>query len=137
MKIYLLITLLVLTASISWGDDADFSEWGVSHVPQILKDPKTGVIFYLESDRRHISAIAPDGKLLWCREVVPPPDKNRKGSRDLGIYDIQFDDPNDQGESPDKGDDYLRVNIFGESYAGKSGNINKKTGKSGRYCEIS
>jgi len=34
-------------------------------IPNVLIDPRTKVIYYLESDGRHISAISPDGKLLW------------------------------------------------------------------------
>jgi hypothetical protein len=40
------------------------------HQPEILKDSKTKVVYYLESDRRHIAAISPEGKLLWCCEVA-------------------------------------------------------------------
>ena len=137
MKILLIFVLMILTVTTSWGDDSDISAWGVSHVPQILKDPKTGVVFYLESDRRHVSAIAPDGNLLWCSELVPPFDKNRQGSRDMGIHEIRFAEPNDHGGGPGSGEDYLRVNIFGEGYGGKSDYINKKTGKPGSHCEVS
>ena len=35
--------------------------------PKVLHDAKTKIIFYLESDGRHISAISPEGKLLWSR----------------------------------------------------------------------
>jgi hypothetical protein len=30
-------------------------------------DPQTRVLFYVETDGRHLSAIGPDGKLLWTR----------------------------------------------------------------------
>jgi hypothetical protein len=30
-------------------------------------DPQTRTIFYVETDGRHLSAIGPDGKLLWTR----------------------------------------------------------------------
>ena len=46
---------------------------GDSPVPQVLQDSKTKVIYYLESDRRHVSAIDPEGKLLWCCEVFRAP----------------------------------------------------------------
>ncbi len=35
--------------------------------PQAYKDPATGIIFYVESDGRHVSAISAKGKLLWTR----------------------------------------------------------------------
>jgi len=40
------------------------------HQPEVLKDPKTKIVYYLESDRRHIAAISTEGKLLWCCEVA-------------------------------------------------------------------
>jgi hypothetical protein len=36
-----------------------------------IQDPKTKVIYYLESDLRHIVALSVDGKLLWCCDAVP------------------------------------------------------------------
>jgi hypothetical protein len=35
--------------------------------PFTYVDPATRIIFYVESDGRHLSAIAPDGKILWAR----------------------------------------------------------------------
>jgi hypothetical protein len=37
---------------------------------KVFQDSKTKIIFYLESDRRHVSAISPEGKLLWCCDVL-------------------------------------------------------------------
>ena len=45
--------------------------------PEILKDPKTNVIYYLESDHCHLVAISPDGKLLWSLQVMDPSYKQR------------------------------------------------------------
>ncbi len=39
-----------------------------SSAPQVYKDPKSGTLLYLETDGRHLAAIAPDGKLLWSRD---------------------------------------------------------------------
>jgi hypothetical protein len=36
--------------------------------PQVYKDPKTGILLYLETDGRHLAAISSDGKLLWSRD---------------------------------------------------------------------
>jgi hypothetical protein len=55
---------------------APFIAEGGSPVPQVLQDSKTKVIYYLESDRRHISAVDVGGKLLWCCEVFPIPKIN-------------------------------------------------------------
>ena len=37
---------------------------------QAYKDADTGVIFYVESDGRHIAAISPDGKVLWNQDPM-------------------------------------------------------------------
>jgi hypothetical protein len=36
--------------------------------PQSYRDADSGIIFYVESDGRHIAAIGQDGKLLWHRD---------------------------------------------------------------------
>ena len=36
--------------------------------PQTYKDADSGIIFYVESDGRHVTAISPDGKILWHRD---------------------------------------------------------------------
>jgi hypothetical protein len=33
--------------------------------PRTLVDPRTKISYFLDSDGRHISAIAPNGKLIW------------------------------------------------------------------------
>lgn len=38
------------------------------HGPQAYKDTDSGVIFYVESDGRHVAAISPDGRVLWNRD---------------------------------------------------------------------
>ena len=80
--------------------------------PQVLQDPKTKVIYYLESDGRHVSAISPDGKLLWCCEVLPTPKNDFQKAFSIG------------GMS-DGGDD-IHFGVWrGNSGVGK---INKTTG---------
>ena len=37
-------------------------------IPKVLVDPQIRIIYYLESDGRHISTISPEGKLLWSRD---------------------------------------------------------------------
>ena len=37
-------------------------------LPYTYKDPDSGTVFYVESDGRHVSAIGPDGKILWSRD---------------------------------------------------------------------
>ena len=36
--------------------------------PTAYKDADTGIIFYVESDGRHVVALDKDGKILWCRD---------------------------------------------------------------------
>lgn len=45
-------------------------EGGPSHHQRALtyRDPASGVIFYVETDGRHVSGISPNGKLLWTRD---------------------------------------------------------------------
>lgn len=38
--------------------------------PKALVHPTTHVVYYLESDGRTVSAIAPDGKVLWHRDPL-------------------------------------------------------------------
>jgi hypothetical protein len=40
---------------------------GVVCPPQTYKDSNSGLIFYVESDGRHVTAINPEGKILWTR----------------------------------------------------------------------
>jgi hypothetical protein len=35
--------------------------------PLSYRDTRTNILFYVESDGRHLAAIGPDGKLLWVR----------------------------------------------------------------------
>lgn len=37
-------------------------------LPYAYRDADSGIVFYVESDGRHVSAISPDGKLLWSRD---------------------------------------------------------------------
>jgi hypothetical protein len=55
-------------------NDTSGSNWTVSggtvpiSLPHTYRDADSGVVFYVESDGRHVSAIAADGKLLWSRD---------------------------------------------------------------------
>ena len=35
--------------------------------PLAYRDPKTNILFYVETDGQHLSAIGPDGKLIWTK----------------------------------------------------------------------
>jgi hypothetical protein len=77
--------------------------------PQVIQDQKTKVVYYLESDRRHVAAISPEGKLLWCCEVIPT-----VYVKSMHIAKIGFID------------DCISVTIWRSGYGG--GRINKNTG---------
>jgi hypothetical protein len=47
-------------------DRAGYPE--VQYGAQAYKDPQSGIILYVESDARHVSAISRTGKLLWTRD---------------------------------------------------------------------
>jgi hypothetical protein len=80
--------------------------------PLVIQDSKTKITYYLESDRRHVSAIDPDGKLLWFCEVVPDIVKSR-----VYIESLDFD----------KDENKIYVSIWMTGQGG--GTIDKKTGK--------
>ncbi len=73
-KHLLLLSLLFLTSGAILGDAPVTAPAAVdpaSKIIKVLQDPETKVVYYLESDLRHVAAISPDGKLLWCCEVLP------------------------------------------------------------------
>jgi hypothetical protein len=37
-------------------------------LPHTFRDVDSGIIFYVESDGRHVTAISPDGTILWSRD---------------------------------------------------------------------
>ena len=37
-------------------------------LPYIYKDAESGIMFYVEKDGRHVSAISPAGQILWSRD---------------------------------------------------------------------
>lgn len=55
-------------------NDTSGSNWTVNggsvpiSLPHAYKDAESGIVFYVESDGRHISAISPEGKILWSRD---------------------------------------------------------------------
>jgi hypothetical protein len=73
MRKLLVLSSLILAATFrdALGSDSPDSP------PRVLQDPKTKVVYYLESDQCHIAAISPDGKLLWCLQVMPSNYKER------------------------------------------------------------
>jgi hypothetical protein len=63
------------------------------HGPLIYKSAKSGILFYVESDGRHISAIDPEGKILWCRD--PFVDAGLKPYRVAKPLIVQIGPPHD------------------------------------------
>ncbi len=146
MKLIVSILTFFLVANlVGIGDDKSDVKQVVAEidqntkwVPEVLVDPKTKVVFYLESDRRHVSAISPEGKILWCVEIVPPREKVlQDGAGPLGIGMFRFAASNEHVDSQDKGDECLKISVFGVGFGGTVGYINKATGKRVGHWETS
>ena len=42
-------------------------------LPHTYKDSESGISFYVENDGQHVSAINPDGKILWTKDTLAEP----------------------------------------------------------------
>lgn len=118
-----LIALILLALTIGKGWTA------IDYSAMVIQDPKTKVVYYLESDRRHIAAISPAGKLLWCSEVVRIPSKDWKGIKPQRIQALWFMSPGDKSCGEGNAENYIKVSIIGEGFGGMTGYLEKKTGK--------
>jgi hypothetical protein len=110
-KYLLLLNLLLLTSGVVLGDTPVVVP--SDRPAKVIQDAKTKVVYYLESDRRHIAAVSPDGKLLWCCEVIPA-----LKAKSMYIANFGFRSVN--------GEDCVSVSIWRSGYGG--GTINEKTG---------
>lgn len=92
-------------------------------------DPKTGVIYYVESDLRHVAAISSNGKILWVCEVVKSSEKRRDwiASIGLGIPGHVYQSPSAGGLKEEKGEDCIVIEIWVSGF--RTATIDKKTGK--------
>jgi hypothetical protein len=61
LSVFLLIIPIFLIAIQSVSNAFDFKV-------STFQDPETKITFYIESDRHHVAAIAPSGRLLWVRD---------------------------------------------------------------------
>ena len=109
IKFVLLLSLLSLTGTVK----DDFIPATRFVAPLAVQDSKTKVIYYLESDHRHVAAIDPEGKLLWCCEVL-----SEKESKEYHHYVANI------LLIPDK--DFISVGIWVGGFTAAW--INKKTG---------
>ena len=108
-KFVFLVSLLSLTGAVK-DDSVPATEF---IAPQALQDSRTKVIYYLESDHRHVAAIDPEGKLLWCCEVL-----SEKECKEYHHYVANI------LVNPDK--DFISVGIWVVGF--RTAWINKKTG---------
>jgi len=106
---FVLLSLLFLTLSMAFGKAP--SAVGPD-AKRVIQDPITKVIYYLESDLRHIAALSPDGKLLWSCEVIPSTMERR-----VRILNFSFNSKNENTI-------FVLSNNVGPTY----GNIDKKSG---------
>jgi hypothetical protein len=63
-----MVLLILLTGA---AQEPNFDAAGYPEIQfgaETYKDPNSGIIFYVESDARHVSAISQTGKLLWTRD---------------------------------------------------------------------
>ena len=93
--------------------------------PQAYKDADSGVVFYVESDGRHVSAISPDGRILWCRD--PFADSHLEFYRTMTLHIIYI------GKASPRAETYLATNgipkIIGITYdLSQFGEVDTKTG---------
>jgi len=123
----LAVCLVVCATGFVFASPGDVTMLDDHHVvPKVLRDAKTKIIYYLESDGRHVSAISPDGKLLWSRD--PFVDKKLGPYRTPWpiICSFDFVDPAwwklHSWLGPE--DDFIGVNFNSSQF----GVINKKTG---------
>jgi len=65
LKIIILGLLFELTVV------ADNQQTTTKPVPIIAVDAKTKIIFFLESDQCHVSALTPEGVVLWSKNLFP------------------------------------------------------------------
>ena len=62
--------------SVIYSNTVSGSNWTlkINHPPPAISPPytykhkETQIVFYIESDGRHITALDPSGKILWCRQ---------------------------------------------------------------------
>jgi len=109
IKCFLLLGLCSLTGAVDPGS-VPATEFVA---PQAIQDSRTKVIYYLESDHRHVAAVDPQGNILWCCEVVK--EKESNGHHHY-IAGLEVD--------PDK--DFISVSVWVDGF--QSARINKKTG---------
>jgi len=91
-----------------------------SEFKRAVVDPRTKVLYYVESDLRHVAALSPDGQLLWCSEVIHPPtahDFPPSKGRGFSILSIRF-----------SSDDDKIISIGTDMGLGAWVDLNKKTG---------
>ena len=61
-------------SSMAFSNHTSGSNWVVHlpprpiALPHTFKDADSGIVLYVESDGRHVSAINPDGKILWTKD---------------------------------------------------------------------
>ena len=128
MRTHLLVLSLVAFIVGTYLSDVAFAS-SVDYSARVIRDSKTKVVYYLDSDRRHIAAISPDGKLPWCSEVVRIPPKDWKGIKPQSIQAFWLMSPDDKSRGDGNGENYLRVEIIGEGFGGMQGYVDKKSGK--------
>lgn len=60
---FIVATLAAFPQMESRADDSQASQ-----PPLTYRDPESGILFFVESDRRHVAAINREGRVLWDRD---------------------------------------------------------------------
>ncbi len=110
------LSLLLLTAGGALGDVPP--EAPSNGLSRVIRDPKTKVVYYVESDLCHVAAVSPEGIVLWSCEVIRPP-----AAKNYYVSSISFPTKRDRH--------YVQEDVIDVCYIGPGvgfGFINRKTG---------
>jgi hypothetical protein len=53
--------------------------------PLSFKDEASGVLLYVETDRKHVAAIDKDGKILWHKEITQVVTLKSRGDKEAAV----------------------------------------------------
>ena len=67
-------------------DDSSIADHSMT--PIVYREPISGTVLYVESDRRHVSAISQEGKVLWFRDPFADLGYHPVWDRNPGIVKI-------------------------------------------------
>jgi hypothetical protein len=113
-------------------NDTSGSNWivygeRILDLPHNYKDDDSGIIFRVESDGRHVTAINLDGKILWSKDTLADPHLESYRSNSAHIVYIHKADANN-GLLRGKKGDFIAISFNKISRAELFGILDVKTG---------